>query len=144
MYLRLSHIALVAIACSIAFADDGRDEKACSTASLSGSYGFHGLAFIEPGATPRAIIGVFTFDGRGAWNANLIVNDAKTGVSQPPNTGPGTYVVNPDCTGTLRPSSGGSVAIVVVDGGHEFYQMRTDPSNIVLFGTTKKVQASNP
>ena len=40
-------------------------------------------------------------------------------ISQPPHTGPGTNVVNPDCTGTLYPSSGGSVAIVGVDSGQD-------------------------
>jgi hypothetical protein len=117
-------------------------EQQCSAASLRGSYGFHGLAFIKPAETPRAIIGVFTFDGRGSWSANLTVND-NGNISQPPNTGPGTYVVNPDCTGTLYPSSGGSVAIVVVDSGQEFYQMRTDPKEIVLYGVTKKLFQGN-
>jgi hypothetical protein len=73
----------------------------------------------------------------------LILND--NGVIMPrPNQG-GTYVVNPDCTGTLFPSAGGggSVALVIVDGGKEFYQMRTDPASIVLFGTTKRVSSGD-
>ena len=119
----------------------------CSNASLKGTYGFHGFATVvsagSPG-TPRAIIGVFTLDGRGTWTANLVLDDNGT-ILPRPNQG-GTYMVNADCTGTLLPSaSGGSgtVAIVVVDGGREFYQMRTDPASIVLFGTTKKVSPGN-
>lgn len=135
--------AVTVLSCSLFWgAGNAAAEQQCSAASLRGSYGFHGLAFITPAQTPRAIIGVFTFDGRGAWSANLTVNDNGT-VSQPPNTGPGTYVVNADCTGTLYPSSGGSVAIVVVDSGQEFYQMRTAPSNIVLYGVTKKLFQGN-
>ena len=55
----------------------------------------------------------------------------------------GTYIVNADCTGTLFPTSGGSVALVVVDGGKEFYQMRISPSSIVVFGTTKRVSSGD-
>jgi hypothetical protein len=141
--LRMWLIAVAALTGSCFWgASNAAAEQQCSAASLRGSYGFHGLAFIKPAETPRAIIGVFTFDGRGSWSANLTVND-NGNISQPPNTGPGTYVVNPDCTGTLYPSSGGSVAIVVVDSGQEFYQMRTDPKEIVLYGVTKKLFQGN-
>jgi hypothetical protein len=121
--------------------------QTCTNASLKGTYGFHGFATIVPPSgptTPRAIIGVFTLDGRGNWTANLTLDD--NGMIIPkPNQG-GSYIVNADCTGALFPSaSGGSgaVAIVVVDGGREFYQMRTDPASIVLFGTTKKVTSAD-
>ena len=63
-----------------------------------------------------------------------------------PAGGHGTYIVNADCTGTIFPSAedgGGSVALMVVDGGREFYQMRISPSNIVVFGTTKKVSSGD-
>ena len=116
----------------------------CSNASLKGTYGFHAFATIVPPAapnTPRAIIGVFTLDGRGNWTANLTLDD--NGTITPRPTEGGTYVVNADCTGTLFPASGGSVALVVVDGGREFYQMRTNPSSIVLFGTSKKVTSGD-
>jgi hypothetical protein len=119
----------------------------CSNATLKGTYGFHAFAtIVSPGTpgTPRAIIGVFTLDGRGTWTANLILDDNGT-ILPRPNQG-GTYIVNADCTGSLLPSAsggGGSVAIVVVDGGREFYQMRTDPASIVVFGTTKKVSSGD-
>jgi hypothetical protein len=133
-------IALVAFASMFVLwvAPKAHAEQQCSNASLRGAYGFHGLATISPAGTPRAIIGVFAFDGRGSWTANLTIDDNGT-ITHPPNPGPSTYIVNADCTGTLFPSSGGSVAIVVVDGGKEFYQMRLDPSNIVLYSVTKKL-----
>jgi hypothetical protein len=121
-------------------ASSARAEQQCSTASLQGVYGFHAFATIvsagSPG-TPRAIIGVFTLDGRGTWTANLTLDDNGTIIPRPSEGG--TYIVNADCTGTLFPTSGGSVALMVVDGGKEFYQMRTNPASIVMFGTTKKV-----
>ena len=116
----------------------------CSNASLNGTYGFHAFATDvssgSPGA-PRAIMGVFTMDGHGLWTANLTL-DINGMIVLNPN-GHGTYIVNADCTGTLFPSQGGMVMLVVVDGGREFYQMRLDPSSIVLFGTTKKVSSGD-
>jgi hypothetical protein len=111
----------------------------CSNASLSGAYGFHGFAtIVSPGSpgTPRAIIGLFTLDGHGNFTAKLTLDDNGTIISRPDT---GTYAVNPDCTGTIFPTSGGSVEIVVVDGGKEFYQMRTNPASIVVYGVTKKL-----
>lgn len=117
-------------------------ERQCSNASIRGAYGFQGFATIAPAGTPRAIIGVFEFDGRGSWTAKLTVNDNGV-ISNPPNSTPAMYVVNADCTGTLFPSAGGRVEIVVVDGGREIYQMRTDPASIVLYGVTKKLFRGN-
>ena len=115
---------------------------------LKGTYGFHGFAIVgapvSPGnpGTPRAIMGVFTMYGDGRFTATLTFNDNGTIVPPAPD-GHGTYIVNADCTGTLFPSTGGSVMLVVVDDGREFYQMRLDPSNIVVFGTTKKVSSGD-
>lgn len=129
-------IALVALTCLLVLgAASNAHAEQCSNASLHGVYGFHGFATIVPAGTPRAIIGVFRLDGLGNWTATLTINDDGS-ISHPPNPA-GTYIVNADCTGTLSPSVGGTVEIVVVDRGREFYQMRTDPSNIVLYGVTK-------
>src|ERR1041385_8150768 len=97
----------------------------CSNASLRGGYGFHASATDVPAVTPRALIGVYTFDGRGSWTATLTVNIDGSVVQFPDS---GSYVVNADCTGTLSPSSGGSFAAAVVDGGQEVYLMRTNPT----------------
>jgi hypothetical protein len=114
--------------------------QTCSNAILRGTYGFHAFAsIVSPGnpATPRAIIGVFTMDGNSTWTASLILDDNGTITPRPSEAG--TYIVNGNCTGTLFPNSGGSIALMIVDGGREFYQMRLDPASAVLFGTTKKV-----
>jgi hypothetical protein len=124
---------------SVVGAASNAQAQHCSNASIQGAYGFHGFATIVsaggPG-TPRAIIGVFTMDGRGNWTTNLTINDNGTILPRPDS---GSYIVNADCTGTLFPSSGGSVEIVVVDAGREFYQMRTNPASIVLYGLSKKL-----
>jgi hypothetical protein len=136
--------ALAFLASTLLFgAAPSAQAQPCSNAILRGAYGFHGLATITPAGTPRAIIGVFNFDGRGTWSANLILDDDGT-ITPRPNQG-GTYVVNADCSGMLLPTAGGTgaIAIVVVDGGKEVYQMRLDPSNIVLYSVTKKISAGS-
>jgi hypothetical protein len=119
----------------------------CSNASLKGTYGFQafGAAVVSPGSpgTPRAVIGIFTLDGLGKYTANVTVNNNGTVT----NTGnqAGTYSVNADCTGTLITTNNGvvtgSVMLVVVDGGKEFYQMRISPTTFVVVGTTKRVSS---
>jgi hypothetical protein len=139
--MKRTFISLLALAGVFGTASNGQAQQ-CSNASLKGTYGFHAFAIVvSPGSpgTPRAIIGVFTLDGRGSFTANLILDDNGTIIPTPNQTG--TYIVNADCTGTLFPTSGGSVALVVVDAGNEFYQMRTSPASIVVFGTTKKVSS---
>ena len=119
-------------------------DQPCSNASLQGTYGFHAFgSIVSPGnpATPLAVIGVYTLDGSGNWTANLTVDDNGTIIKPAPQSG--TYVVNADCTGTLSSNSGGSYAIVVVSGGSEFYQIRTDPASRVVFATAKKVSSGN-
>jgi hypothetical protein len=118
-------------------APNSQAEPQCSNASLRGAYGFHALALpTVPGGTPRTIIGVFNFDGRGNWTTSLTINN-NGAVHQAVDSG--SYAVNADCSGTLLPASGGSVAIVVVDDGKEFYQMRTDPASILMYSVTKRI-----
>ena len=73
----------------------------------------------------------------GGSTAKVTLNENGT-IVPPPSEGHGTYIVNADCTGTLF-TNPGRVMLVVVDEGKEFYQMRIDPANIVVFGTTKLV-----
>ena len=115
----------------------------CSNASLNGTYGFHAFAtVVSPGSpgTTRAIMGVFTMDGRGNLTGNVSVNNNGTVLG--PGTFAGTYIVNADCTGTLF-TNPGSLMLVVVDGGKEFYLMRIDPANIVVIGPAKRVSSGD-
>ena len=127
-------ISLLMFASVIVGAAPYAEARQCSNASLKGAYGFQGFATIVPAGTPRAIIGRFVLDGVGSWSATLTMNDNGT-IRR--ITDSGTYNVNADCTGTLSPVSG-SVEIVIVDKGKEFYQLRTDPASVVLYGVTKR------
>jgi hypothetical protein len=84
-------------------AQAGQD-KECSNATLRGSFGFSStgtlLAIPPPSAGPFAEIGRQTFDGRRGGNtegtATLSANGNINHV-----TFFGTYVVSPDCTGSM-------------------------------------------
>ena len=108
----------------------------CTNATLKGGYGFFVQAILLPG-TPRSILGVITFDGKGTFTTTLTFNTDGM-ISYLTDTGP--YKVNADCTGTLVTSGGtGTVDIVIVDGGKEFYQLRTNPpTTLFQFNSAKK------
>jgi hypothetical protein len=109
----------------------------CSNASLQGGYGFFVHATILPAGTPRSIIGRLSFDGKGKFTNVLTFNDNGV-VTQA--TDFGTYAVSPDCTGKIFTNGGTrTIEIVLVDGGKEFYQLRTDdPHVLFVFNAAKK------
>jgi hypothetical protein len=80
----------------------GGHGPACSNASLQGSFGFTSvgtlLALPAPFAGPFAEIGRQTFDGSGNtdFTATLSANGNIVRA-----TGDGTYLVNPDCSGSM-------------------------------------------
>jgi hypothetical protein len=113
----------------------------CSTNTLRGAYGFFVTATILPAGTPRSILGRFSFDGRGNFANTLTVNDNGT-VSHVMDAG--TYSVNPDCTGRILTNGGTrTIEIVIVDGGKEFYQLRTDDPHILFLFNSAKQQLPN-
>jgi len=112
------------------------EPRECSNASLRGSFGFTNtgtnLAVPPPFAGPIAQIGRQTFDGRGNTRATatLSANGAIVRV-----TAEGSYVVNPDCTGslTLFISPFGSTVnadFVIDDDGAEVRAVITDEGAI--------------
>jgi hypothetical protein len=117
----------------------GDHDRACSNATLKGAYGFVTGAIVVPAQTPRGVVGLWNFDGQGNFTNNtLTVNDNGTILRR---TDAGTYTVSPDCTGTILPViGGGSIDIVIVDSGKEFYQLRTAPESLVLIFSVAKKQ----
>lgn len=134
-WMLLSSSILVAMFSAPSVAD--AQPRFCSNATLNGGYGFFVQATILPAGTPRSILGVLTFDGKGTFTATLTFNTDGV-ITHPTDTGP--YYVNADCTGQLTTSGGtGTVDIVIVDGGKEFYQLRTNPPTIFFqFNSAKK------
>jgi hypothetical protein len=112
------------------------EHRGCSNDSLQGSFGFTNtgtnIALPPPLAGPIAQIGRQTFDGRGNTHgtATLSANGSIFSV-----TVQGTYVVNPDCTGsmTLYVSPFGSTVnadFVIDDDGAELRAIVTDAGAI--------------
>jgi hypothetical protein len=109
----------------------------CSNASLKGAYGFLNGHILVPAGTPFSVLGRWNFDGKGNFTNTLTFNDNGT-VTHADDFGP--YTVNADCTGKIFILGGtGTIEIVLVDGGKEFYSLVTNPSSIVSrFSVAKK------
>lgn len=79
------------------------DDKECSNATLRGSFGFTStgtlLALPPPSAGPFAEIGRQTFDGTGDNTEGTATLSANGNINHV--TFFGTYVVSPDCTGSM-------------------------------------------
>ena len=79
------------------------EHRGCSEASLKGSFGFTStgtlLALPPPSAGPFAEIGRQTFDGRGDNTEGTATLSANGNINHV--TFFGTYVVSPDCTGSM-------------------------------------------
>ena len=99
------------------------DDGVCSNASLQGRYGFHeqGTIFAQG---LQGGVGVVTFDGNGNYVVSGSFVNQTTGVHHA--TGSGTYSVNPECTGSIFPDTGGTYDLVVVDDGNECFQIPTE------------------
>ena len=111
--------------------------RQCSNASLKGAYGFLDTHTVVPAGTPFAALGRWNFDGKGNFTNTLTINDNGT-VTHINDFGP--YTVNANCTGHIGILEGtGTIEIVLVDGGKEFYGSPTNPSSLVgLFSVAKK------
>ena len=112
------------------------EKRECSNTSLKGSFGFTNtgtnLALPPPLAGPIAQIGRQTFDGRGNTEATATLS-ANGNIFKV--TVQGTYVVNPDCTGsmTLYISPFGATALldfVIDDDGAEVRAIVTGAGSI--------------
>jgi len=109
----------------------------CSNASLKGAYGFFEAHTVVPAGTPFTILGRFDFDGKGNFTTTLTINNNGT-VTHANDSA--HYTVNADCTGKIFILGGtGTLEIVLVDGGKEFYALATNPSSAVItFSVAKK------
>ena len=109
----------------------------CSNASLKGAYGFLDVHTVVPAGTPLTVLGRWNFDGKGNFTNTLTFNDNGT-VTHANDSA--HYTVNADCTGKIFILGGtGTLEIVLVDGGKEFYALATNPSSAVItFSVAKK------
>jgi hypothetical protein len=108
----------------------------CSNANLEGTYGGYGTGTVVPDGTPYRSLVRSMYDGQGNGSNIFTINDNGT-IRR--GTASFRYTVNPDCTGTEFGSAGQpTFDFVLVDGGNEFYSVRTDPPTRVLTFIAKK------
>jgi hypothetical protein len=112
------------------------ENEVCSNGTLQGSFGFTStgthLAIPAPFAGPFAYGGVQTFDGKGNTYATATLS-ANGNIFKV--TVEGTYMVNPDCTGSLTVNVfplGVTVSadFVIDDDGAEIRAVGTDEGTI--------------
>jgi len=111
--------------------------RACSAASLIGTFADKDTGFVIPGpnAAPLPFAGVnaITFDGNGNMTATGF---GSVGGSTGPQTETGTYQVNFDCTGsyTVTINPGGLTAhayFILDDNLSELQIIVTDPGTVI-------------
>jgi hypothetical protein len=121
--------------CMISVQADAQDDSACSNASLKGRYGFV-LNGTIVGVGPIAIVGVAVYDGAGNWTRNetAVIN----GHVLPPESVPGTYSVNTDCTGSTLDAIGHHSQFAVVNHGKEILSLGTDLGSVITIDAKKQ------
>jgi hypothetical protein len=122
--------------------DSFRSERSCDAGTLFGSYGIATTGFIVGAGPvgPVGDVGVISFDGNSAVSQTTTVS--LNGMIIPSRPSTGTYMVNPDCTGslevTLPPPAGLSQSnFVIVDKGKELRLINTGNGR-VLVGNARK------
>jgi hypothetical protein len=100
-------------------------------ATLHGTYMVHGSGTVI-GLGPIASNGLVTFDGKG--HAVNTFSASVNGTIHRGVTASGTYIVNPDCTGTRFASDGSLYDFVVMPDGSTFSWIEVDDGT-VIFGS---------
>ena len=105
------------------------DNRGCSVASLKGTYAFRRTGVNNVVGGPIAQIGINVENGEGMINlirttrsSNGVILDWSDQLE------PGSYTVDPDCTGTFFNKSNN---LVVLDGGKRYLLLSVGPGTIV-------------
>jgi hypothetical protein len=144
MKLRTPSAAAIALVSGLLFSNShvGRvhaDEKACSTKTLHGSYGFY-RSGTTTSTGPLTAVGIGFYDGNGNVTATQTIS--RNGVFTLDQTTVGQYEVDADCTGKGFLNGVQISRTVIVDGGKEFYLLSMVAGNTV-FGVAKKIHSSD-
>jgi hypothetical protein len=117
----------------------------CNSATLSGAYGYlmTGQVFNSTvGFIPFTDSGSLTWDGNGKVTGSSTLN-VDGGITS--RTLTGTYMVNSDCTGSLKYKdnlgNSGSINMVIIGSGTEIQFLETD-SGTVISGNAKPQQTN--
>jgi hypothetical protein len=102
-------------------------DRGCSVASLKGTYAFRRTGVNNVLGGPIAQIGINILNGDGTIGL-IRTTRSSNGVIQDwtDNPAPGSYTVDPDCTGTFFNNN-----LVVVDGGKRYLLLSLSQGTIV-------------
>jgi hypothetical protein len=132
--------ALLAISLTFATSSLHAAEKACSTATLQGSFGYTVTGFSPVG--PFAAVGRLVFNGSGLVTTVRTLSNAGNIVRG--DSGSGTYIVGADCTGSFTITASGlgqlQVDIVVDSDGDELRGIVTNPGFTLTLEGRKKTR----
>jgi hypothetical protein len=131
---------------SVQAQDDDNDRhtcpRNCSTETLEGCYATNISGIVVSNAPilgPFADVGVLTFDGNG--NVSRIGTTSMNGTIVQGLQFMGTYVVNPDCTGSYTLQLPGNISATsnfVIDNGGREIQIINVTNGRVLSGVARK------
>ena len=110
-------------------------DQVCSVASLKGTYAFHRTGVNKVLGGPIAQIGINVEDGEG--NIKLVHTTRSSNGGIDPwfiQVEPGSYTVDPDCTGTFFNNLNN---LVVVDGGKRYFLLAASEGTIVTEDGTR-------
>ena len=116
------------------------DHLGCSDATLKGEYAFGVTSYTPPGSPdgpPSVVTGIKVFDGKGNLTQRDYSGDALRTRNQmdfaPKGQEQGTYMVNPDCTGSMEinlnvpntpfPHGLLEIRFVISDGGRHIHEV---------------------
>ena len=144
-WLALLSVAIVAIALyhteKVHATPNNDHHGGCSVASLKGTYAFHRTGVNNVVGGPIAQIGINVEDGEGniklirtTRSANGVILDWFDQLE------PGSYTVDPDCTGTFFNKSQN---LVVLDGGKRYFLLAVSPGTTVTEEGTRIDEAED-
>jgi hypothetical protein len=126
LILALAAVTFVAAPQALKAADDPCPR---GNATLHGTYMVHSSGTVI-GLGPIASNGTVTFDGKG--NAINIFSASINGEIHRGAVDGGTYIVNPDCTGTRFHSDGSLTDWVVMPDGSAFSAIEVHDGTVIL------------
>lgn len=105
------------------------DGRVCSVASLKGTYAFHRTGTNNIVGGPIAQIGINVEDGEGRINLIRTTRSNNGDIEDwTDHVEPGSYTVDPDCTGTFLNKSQN---LIVLDGGKRYLLLSVAPGTTV-------------
>jgi Flp pilus assembly protein TadG len=137
-----SRISLLLLTFAFAASSTLMAHAGCTNATIQGTFAFtiHGTILIQDGSTLLVDgLAKTTFDGKGnLTQLDAVAINGNVAAGWASNTG--TYVVNPDCTGTFTVTNGNQppvhLLMIVAQSGNTIHDMVIDPG----FATTAEAE----